>query len=128
MDTSIWSLVLRRAGPIDHVQARRFKNLLENDEGIALTGSILQEVLQAFRREETVVEVTGYLQPFPLLEIDRATYVRAAGIHRRCAAKGITASTVDCQIAAAAVRHQHVLLTADADFGRIATVCELELL
>jgi predicted nucleic acid-binding protein len=106
----------------------KLRKLLDDHEEVAITGGILQEILQAFRDDETVSRVTQYLAPFPLLHLGREIYIEAARIHRRCAAKGIAASTIDCQIAAAVVSHGHLLLTADDDFARIAEVCDLELL
>lgn len=92
-----------------------------------MTGLILQEVLQAFRSEDSFRTIARRLEPFPLLELERPDYLRAAGLHRRCAAKGVSASTADCQIAAAAIRHRCPLLTADQDFSRIAKLCDLEI-
>jgi len=97
-------------------------------EDLAITGTILQEVLQTYREEQTVAEVMRYLAPYRLLELDRAICSEAARIFRQCASRGLTASTIDCQIAAAAIGHDHKLLSADADFERIATVCDLDLL
>ena len=128
VDTSVWSLFLRKDGPASHAQVTKLTGLLEDQQEVAITGAILQEVLQAFRSEQTVAAMVQYLEPFPLLETDRETFIEAARIHRSCAAKGITASTIDCQIAAGALRHDHALLSADSDFGYIARVCDLMLL
>ena len=128
VDTSVWSLVMRKRGPEGHPQAEKLTRLIADQEEVAITGSILQEILQAFRSEATVERVERYLTPFPLLALDRATSIEGANLHRRCAAKGTSASTIDCQIAAAALLHQHALLSADADFERIARVCDLVLL
>jgi predicted nucleic acid-binding protein len=53
--------------------------------------------------------------------------VLAARIHRQCAARGVAATTVDCQIAAAASAHRCHLLTADKDFAHIARLFPLKL-
>ena len=91
-------------------------------------GAVLQELLQAFRHERDVRRVARALAPFPLLQLSRSDYEAAARIHRACASAGIAASTIDCQIAAACVENRCRLLTADADFERIAEVCDLVLL
>jgi predicted nucleic acid-binding protein len=101
--------------------------LLRANEGVFLTGLILQEILQAFRADSDFRRVVARLEPFPLLELKRDDWIAAARLHRRCAAKGLTVSTVDCEIAAAAIRHDCVLLTADRDFQRIAKVSRLKL-
>ena len=127
VDTSVWSLALRKKGPVDHPAVRGLSSLLEANEDVVLTGIILQEVLQAFRSETTFRTVARHLAPFPLLRLDRADYVGAAALHRRCAGKGVAVSTADCQIAAAAIRHGCRLLTADADLERIARLSDLAL-
>jgi len=75
-----------------------------------------------------VEDVTRTLRPFTLLDVDRETSIEAALLFRRCAAKGITATTIDCQIAAIAMRHRYALLSADGDFAQIARVCDLALI
>jgi predicted nucleic acid-binding protein len=128
VDTSVWSLVLRKKGPADHATVDKLVDLLNGVYDVAITGSILQEVLQAFRSDRAVEEVTSMLRPITLLELDRETSIEAARLFRRCAAVGVTASTIDCQIAAIAVRHEYALLSADADFEQIARVCDLALI
>ena len=71
--------------------------------------------------------IAMHLEPFTLLPLEGADFVAAATIHRRCAAKGLTASTVDGQIVTAAIRHECRLLSADDDFKRIARVSDMRL-
>jgi predicted nucleic acid-binding protein len=128
VDTSVWSLSLRRGGPVDHAAVGKLARLLEAGEDVFLTGLILQEILQAFRTEVALRKVARYLEPFDLLDLDRDDYLAAARLHRSCAGKGVSASTSDCQIAAAAIRKRCLLLTSDRDFERIARLSDLELL
>ena len=128
VDTSVWSLALRKRGPADHPAVRKLSALLLANEDLFLCGLVLQEVLQAFRVETAFRAVARHLEAFPLLELDRAGYAAAAGLHRRCASRGVSASTADCQIASAAIRHECWLLTADRDFERISALSGLKLL
>ena len=128
VDTSVWSLALRKKGLADHPAVRGLSSLLRANENVFVSGLILQEVLQAFRSEASLRTIVRHLEPFPLLALQRPDYVHAAALHRRCAAKGVSVSTADCQIAAAAIRHDCRLLTADRDFERIARVSELKLM
>ncbi len=125
VDTSVWALALRKKGPADHPSVSLLADLLRAGEDVFLTGVILQEILQAFRSESTFRRVALHLEPFPLLPLQRSDHVAAARVHRTCAQKGVSASTIDCQIAVAAIRHDCVLLSADKDFERIARHCEL---
>jgi predicted nucleic acid-binding protein len=127
VDTSVWSLSLRREGPADHVAVVKLTTLIDRNTSLVLTGLILQEILQAFRSDREARRVARYLEPVPLLQLARSDYVAAASLRRRCAAEGVAASTADCQIAAAAIGHKCALLTADADFERIAEVSRLSL-
>ncbi len=128
VDTSVWSLALRTKGPVDHPAVGKLSSLLRADEDVFLTGLILQEVLQAFRSEASFRSIVRHLEPFPLLAPERSDSLDAAALHRTCAAKGVSASTADCQIAAAAIRHECLLLTADKDFERMARLSDLELM
>ena len=128
VDTSVWSLALRKGGPADHPMARQLARLLSEDQDLLLSGIILQEILQAFRAETTFRRVEKHLQPFPLLGLDRRGFVEAACIYRRSVSKGVAVSTVDCEIAATAIRNECLLLTADKDFERMARFCDLKLL
>jgi hypothetical protein len=128
VDTSVWSLALRKKGPSDHPAVLTLTRLLEEGREVALTGIVLQEVLQAFRAETTFRRMVRYLDAFPLLKADGEHFVAAAGLHRRCAAGGITASTTDCLIAALAIAHECILLSTDADFEHIARVSPLQCL
>jgi len=127
VDTSVWSLALRRGGPADHPAAARLQDLLESGDDLFLTGLVLQEILQAFRSEEVASRVAEYLESFPLLPIEPDTCLAAARFYRRCREQGVGASTIDCHIAASAMANDCRLLTSDRDFERMAEVSPLEL-
>jgi predicted nucleic acid-binding protein len=128
VDTSVWSLALRKKGPADHPTVEKLTSLLDGNQQVVTCGIILQEILQAFRSESTFKKIERHFEPVPLLSMERHDYILAARIKRSCADKGITASTVDCQIAAAAIGHDCHLLTADNDFKRISKVSKLKLI
>lgn len=127
VDTSVWSLVLRRGGPADHPAVERLSGYLDAGEDLFLTGLILQEILQAFRSEKVASQVAERLLPFPLLPFEPTTCQAAARLYRQCQDKGLGASTVDCHIAASAIANNCRLLTTDRDFNRMASICPLEL-
>lgn len=84
-------------------------------------------VRQGFRSRKAFDRVERSLRILPLLPLDRRIFVGAAALRRECTSRGIAATTVDCQIAQAAIAHGCALLTADPDFERIAAVSELVL-
>ena len=127
VDTSVWASLFRRSGRPESPGVGKLGILLQGKEDVVLTGLILQEVLQGFREEAAFRAVAAHLESFPLLRSSRDEFVAAAALHRRCAISGVSASTADCQIATAAIRHGCLLLTADRDFERIAGVSPLRL-
>ncbi len=128
VDTSAWSLALRRQGGKSHPASKKLGALIEQGQDICITGCILQEVLQGFRKDAQFRKVLSLLEHVPLLPLRREDHVEAARLRRRCASRGIAGSTIDCQTAAAAIGHGCVLLTADRDFERISRVSPLRLL
>lgn len=87
----------------------------------------MQEILQGFKYEGTFTKVITYLDAFPLLSLNRSDFVAAAKLRRQAAAQGLTLSTPDCQIAAAAIQHHCTLLTTDKDFSNLAQLVPLQL-
>lgn len=72
VDTSVWSLALRRGGPTGHPSVRKLRAILEHGEDVFMLGVILQEVLQGFRSERTADRLNKRLEPFDLLPLDSA--------------------------------------------------------
>ncbi len=104
---------------------RAFRRHLEAGDGLFLIGNILQDLLDGLRSPKQFDRLLALLDPFPLLEVDRRTYVAAARLRATCRAKGIAAGPIDFLMAAACCQHGFPLLTADKDFVRIAAHCEL---
>lgn len=129
VDTSVWSLVLRRPR-VDgaNIYVQTFRTHLESSNRLFLIGNILQELLDGLRSPKQFERLVQLLEPFPLLELDRLTYIAAAKLRTVCRAKGVQASPIDFLIAAACSQHGYPLLTADQDFSRIAKHCDLILL
>lgn len=118
VDTSVWSLALRR----DRVEGSEVEALragIERGE-VVLVGVILQEILQGFPSADRTRRLLDRLAAFPLLALHRGDFVFAAEIRNKCQVRGVTTSTIDAQIAAAAINHRCRLLTTDRDFERIA--------
>ena len=119
VDTSVWSLALRRDRPAASREVETLRAAIERGDA-CLLGIVLQEVLQGFPSLDRTRRLVDYLSPFPLLALHRGDYVYAAEIRNRCRAKGLAVSTVDAQIAAAAINHRCALLTVDKDFEGIS--------
>ena len=128
VDTSVWSHALRRRKTSDDPQSEKLAAALRQAQPIALLGIIVQEILQGVRDPRAFKKVRESLAAFPLIALDREDYVAAAELRNLCAARGVQASTIDFQIAAACARHDCALLTSDQDFERISQHSRLQLL
>lgn len=129
IDTSVWSLVLRRQ-QVDESNpyVRAFRAHVTAGDGIFLLGNILQELLDGLRNKKDFNRLLRFLDPFPLISLERDTYVAAAALRQVCRSKGIQVGAVDCLIAMACIQHGFPLLTADRDFLNIAQHSELAVL
>ena len=127
VDTSVWSLALRRDATPDEPAVERLRQALEVGEGVFTTGLVLQELLQGFHgpnARDAIVERFGAL---PLLVPDRADHVEAAELRNVCRRTGIQVGTVDALLAQLCRRHDLVMLTADRDFELMAPHVDLRL-
>jgi len=119
VDTSVWSMALRRDRPAPSRELQALRSAIERGD-VCLLGVILQEVLQGFVDSKRMRRLVAHLSPFPLLALHRGDYIYAAEIRNRCRSQGLTISTIDAQIAAAAINHRCALLTLDRDFAAVA--------
>jgi predicted nucleic acid-binding protein len=130
VDTSIWSLALRRrpvalnAGEASLVE--EWAHLVT--EGLAgLIGPIRQEILSGVRRAEVFQALRRELSDFPHLGIDAADYDRAAEFFNVCRAQGIAGGPIDMLISAVAYRHHVPVFSGDMDYVRYAQHLPLRL-
>ncbi|HET9390984.1 MAG TPA: PIN domain-containing protein [Steroidobacteraceae bacterium] len=120
MDTSVWSLLLRRDQLRQAPEVRALVNSLEAGEPILSTGLVLQELLQGFSGPKARQQIIERFAAFPLLNPDRQDHIAAAELRNRCRKRGVQVGTIDALIAQLCIRHDLLLLTADADFSHIA--------
>jgi predicted nucleic acid-binding protein len=129
VDTSIWSLAFRRrrAGSNEPSEAGVLRELIENDEEIALPGIVFQELLSGIREIAQFERLLEILAGFPLIFANQQTHIEAARIANACRSKGVAVSAVDCLIAATTIEQNAQLLTFDRDFVYMAEHCALRL-
>jgi predicted nucleic acid-binding protein len=131
VDTSVWSLALRRSSRSLSPAEQRLTALLREliHEGrVAMAGPVRQEILSGVRDEKTFERLRERLGAFPDEEVDTADYEEAARCANRCRAVGISGSVVDHLICAVALRRGLAVLTTDRDFARYARALPLRLL
>jgi hypothetical protein len=90
---------------------------------------VLQEVLQGFRDERAFALARDAMLSFPVVEspLRIEVVLEAAHLYRAARRAGLTIrSSVDCLIAACAIRHRLTVLHRDRDFDLIARISSLE--
>jgi hypothetical protein len=127
VDTSVWSRALRRDAPAESGEVRRLAQALEAGETILTTGLVLQELLQGFAGPRDRDAILGRFSALPFLSPDRHDHIEAAALRNSCRRAGIQIGTIDALLAQLCVRHGLTMLSADNDFRRIATLCDLRL-
>jgi predicted nucleic acid-binding protein len=127
VDTSVWSLALRRdrQEPTPHTEALR--RALELGEPVVTTGLVLQELLQGFSGPKAQTQILDRFSALALLVPDRDDHVQAASLRNACRRTGLQVGTIDALLAQLCIRHQLTLLTADHDFEGIARISDLRL-
>jgi hypothetical protein len=127
VDTSVWSLALRRDAPARVPQADALIRAIESGEAIFTTGLVLQEILQGFSGPTARSQILDRFSALPLIIPDRDDHVEAAELRNRCRRVGIQIGTIDALLAQLCVRHRLEMLSADEDFKRIADQSALRL-
>ncbi len=127
VDTSIWSLALRRDSPATSREVGALVRAIESGETLLTTGLVLQELLQGFSRPKSRDQILDRFSSVPLLVPDRDDHVRAAELRNHCRRNGVQVGTIDALLAQLCIRHDLTMLTTDKDFGRIADHSTLKL-
>ena len=114
VDTSVWSLVLRRTAPsaatTDEVER------LVRQGRIQMLGLIRQELLSGIRTAERFRALRDQLAEFPDLPITSNDHEAAAASFNICRAGGVQGNVVDMFICAVAIAHNLSIYTLDRDF------------
>ncbi len=130
VDTSIWSLALRRRPDALSAQQRQLRDGLAElvREGrVALIGPIRQELLSGIREVTAFQQLRDRLRAFEDVPLVCEDYEEAARFTNQCRAAGVAGSPIDFVICAAAVRRGFAIFTTDADFQRYADHIPLRL-
>ena len=127
VDTSIWSLALRRDPPASSPEIRALVQVIEHGETLLTTGLVLQELLQGFSGPKSRHQILDRFSSVPLLVPDRDDHVRAAELRNHCRRKGVQVGTIDALLAQLCIRHDLTMLTTDKDFRHIADHSTLKL-
>jgi predicted nucleic acid-binding protein len=126
VDTSVWSLALRRDAPARSPEVRMLERAIDSGETLLTTGLVLQELLQGFSGPKSRDRIVDRFSAVPLLAPDREDHIQAAELRNRCRRSGVQVGTIDAVLAQLCIRHDLTMLTTDQDFMRMAGHCALK--
>ena len=130
VDTSIWSLFLRRdAARLNSLEGqwrREFENLVAS-HSVAIIGAVRQELLTGIREIAQFQRLKSILRAYPDADLETADYELAADSSNRCQSAGIAGHPIDFLICAASVRRNWMIFTADKDFEQYQQVLPINL-
>ena len=115
VDTSVWSLSLRRDKQEPNTTVQEFRRMI-HDHRVQMIGPIRQEILSGIRSESQFKKLQKNLESFPDLPALTEDYVTAAKYFNLCRSKGIQGSNTDFLICAMASRNKFSIYTTDKDF------------
>lgn len=127
VDTSVWSLALRRDASGSEPQVLALRDALVSGETVVTTGLVLQELLQGFSGPKARLQIIDRFAALPLIQLEREDHIAAAEIRNDCRKAGVQAGTIDALLAQLCIRHDLTLLSTDKDFEHMARHCALRL-
>ena len=121
LDSSAWIELFRKPARLD------LEELGGLDE-IVTCLPVVQEVLQGFRDERAFRVAREAMLALPMIEspLGQARFEEAADLFRSARRAGLTVrSSVDCLIAACALRHGLTVVHRDRDFSALSRISHL---
>lgn len=115
VDTSIWSLALRRKKKQSFPEVRILESLIDNQR-ICMLGPIRQEILSGVKDNKQFVQLKDILSAFDDFTITTMDYEKAAEFFNLCRSKGIQGSNTDYLICAVSSNNRFPIFTSDKDF------------
>ena len=122
VDTSAWVELFRRPSRV------ALDDLAPDSDLIVTCLPVIQEVLQGFDEERPFAIARAAMTAWRRVDdpLGASVVERAVEVYRQCRRSGVTVrSTVDCLIAASALRHDLTVVHCDRDFPAIARVTGL---
>lgn len=130
VDTSVWSLALRRKSgdlnPQEHRLTEHLADLIRHDQ-VVVIGPIRQELLSGIRSTVTFERLKRRLRDYDDEALTPADYESAAAFGNTCRTAGISGSAIDFLMCAAADRRGLAIFTTDRDFSRYAAAIPVKL-
>lgn len=130
VDTSVWSLALRRkASDLNTQEAAAVSELthLIREGRARIIGLIRQELLSGIKNSSQYQKLRDILRTFPDESLDTADYEAAGEAGNKCRARGVATTTADMLICAVAQARDWSIFSTDPDFQKYAKVLPIKL-
>ncbi len=115
VDTSIWSLALRRKKRQSFPEVKILESLIDNQR-ICMLGPIRQEILSGIKDNKQFAQLKDILSAFDDFPLATKDYEKAAEFFKLCRSKGIQGSNTDYLICAVSSNNRFPVFTSDKDF------------
>lgn len=130
VDTSIWSLALRRKAhdlsAAERAAVAELTDLIK--EGRArIIGLVRQELLSGIKTSSQYEKLRGILRSFPDEPVATSNYEAAAKAGNECRSRGVAVSVSDILICAIALARDWPIFSTDPDFKAYARILPLKL-
>lgn len=130
VDTSVWSLMLRRKHTSLNSEESGFVRELQdavNDDRARLIGPIRQELLSGIKMETQFQQVRLKLAVFDDEKLTTDDYERAAIAANQCARAGVATTSIDLLICSVALHRGWPIFTTDKGFRQLQRVLKFQL-
>jgi len=125
VDTSVWSLALRRKK--QNEAASKLTDLILSSL-VVMIGPIRQELLSGISNKDTFLQLKIKLQAFNDFAITMHDYETAAQFYNTCREHGVQGSHIDFLICAVAHNNNLLIFTMDKDFDNFAKYLPIKFL
>ena len=126
VDTSIWSLALRRSKDVENEYVKELEELIK-EVRVQLIGPVRQELLNGIKSEKQYKVLKKHLRAFKDLTIETEDYELAAEYFNKARKNGIQGSNTDFLLCAISTRLRMPIYTTDNDFINFQSVLPIEL-
>jgi predicted nucleic acid-binding protein len=116
VDTSVWSLALRRDVEQSAPEVVALCHALLGTDQVFTTGLVLQELLQGFAGPKDRAQLVDRLSALAFLQPVKEDHIEAAEVRNSCRRCGVQVGTIDALLIQLCRRYDLTLLTTDQDF------------
>jgi len=125
VDSSVWSLALRRRSPFRHDPIAEELERLIITYRVVMIGPIRQELLSGIRSDEQYQGLRDKLRAFPDLPMQTEDYELAARFFNECRSRGVQGSNTDFLICAIAARRDSGVFSTGRDFEAFERILKI---